>query len=151
MANTDALDATGGTAMPWRKARPGPKLKGNAAMIARPAYTRLLAAEPYLRRSIPALIVIFLIVIAASRTMSLMTMREEVDRDARALIGLKAAHAAAALENATRDGRSTDDAAHLLVERLERRQDGGDAIIAVAGPSQTVMAGSGARSFAASS
>ena len=46
MAGTDALGATAGTVAPFRKqARGGAPLTGNATMIARPAYKRLLAAE----------------------------------------------------------------------------------------------------------
>ena len=60
---------------------------GNARIIAAPAYRRLLAAEPLLRRSIPVLIVIFLIVVAAVRFLSLMALRDDVERDAKAMLG----------------------------------------------------------------
>ncbi len=56
---------------------------------------RLIAAEPYLRRSIPALIIIFLIVVAAARTMSLLAWRDDVERSARMTLGLGAAQAGA--------------------------------------------------------
>ncbi|MCB1452013.1 MAG: hypothetical protein KDJ43_00075, partial [Rhizobiaceae bacterium] len=65
-------------------------LAGNAKIIAAPAYKRLLAAEPLFRRSIPALIIIFLLVIAASRILSLTTLREDIERDGKAMLGLTA-------------------------------------------------------------
>ena len=59
MAKTDAWYAPGGRFFAWRKRRrkAAEMLAGNAKIIAAPAYRRLLAAEPYLRRSIPTLIV----------------------------------------------------------------------------------------------
>ncbi|RWB22776.1 MAG: PAS domain S-box protein [Mesorhizobium sp.] len=89
MAKTDAWGAPGGKAFARREAR-GDGLSGNARLIAEPAYRRLLAAEPLLRRSIPALIIVFLIVIAALRFLSLVNDRDEVERDAKALLALAA-------------------------------------------------------------
>ncbi|TIX52829.1 MAG: hypothetical protein E5V33_27945, partial [Mesorhizobium sp.] len=75
MAKADAWGAPGGKAFERRRAR-ADGLAGNTRLIAEPAYRRLLAAEPWLRRSIPALIIIFLIVIAALRVLSLMNERD---------------------------------------------------------------------------
>ncbi len=96
MAKADAWGAPEGTAFERRKAR-GDGLAGNTRLIAEPAYRRLLAAEPLLRRSIPALIIIFLIVIAALRVLSLMNERDEVERDAKAVLGLAAGQMANAV------------------------------------------------------
>ncbi len=89
MAKADAWGAPGGIALERRETRRD-GLAGNTRLIAQPAYKRLLAAEPLLRRSIPALIVIFLIVVAALRVLSLMNERDEVERDARAILALAA-------------------------------------------------------------
>ncbi|MGX5840551.1 PAS domain-containing sensor histidine kinase [Mesorhizobium sp. ArgA1] len=96
MAKADAWGAPGGTAFERRTAR-GDGLAGNTRLIAEPAYRRLLAAEPLLRRSIPALIIIFLIVIAALRVLSLMNERDEVERDVKAVLGLAAGQMANAI------------------------------------------------------
>ena len=64
----------------------GNVVAGNARIIAAPAYRRLLAAEPLLKRSIPILIVIFLIVVASVRFLSLMAWRDDVERDAKAML-----------------------------------------------------------------
>ena len=87
MAKTDAWGAPGGTDFVRRK---GSTLAGNARIIAEPAYRRLLAAEPLLRRSIPALVVIFLLVVAAARFLSLMAWQEEIERNAKATLSLAA-------------------------------------------------------------
>lgn len=96
MAKADAWGAPEGAAFGRRKAR-GDGLAGNTRLIAEPAYRRLLAAEPLLRRSIPALIIIFLIVIAALRVLSLMNERDEAERDVKAVLGLAAGQMANAI------------------------------------------------------
>ena len=72
-------------------------VSGNARIIAAPAYLRLLAAEPMLKRSIPVLILIFLIVVASVRFLSLMTWRDDVERDAKAILNLAAGEISNAL------------------------------------------------------
>ncbi|MER8426226.1 ATP-binding protein [Mesorhizobium sp. M1403] len=89
MAKADAWGAPGGTAFERREAR-SDGLAGNTRLIAEPAYRRLLAAEPLLRRSIPALIIIFLLIIAVLRFLSLMNERDEIERDAKAILALAA-------------------------------------------------------------
>ncbi len=90
MANTDAWNAPGGTIFarrrPAREAGPA----GNAKIIAAPAYQRLLAAEPLLRRSIPALIVVFLAAVAVVRFMSLAASHDDIERDVKAVLALAA-------------------------------------------------------------
>ncbi|MEI9411120.1 PAS domain-containing sensor histidine kinase [Mesorhizobium salmacidum] len=96
MAKADAWGAPGGMAFARRETR-SDGLAGNTRLIAEPAYKRLLAAEPLLRRSIPALIVIFLLVIAALRVLSLMNERDDIERDAKAILTLGAAQLASSL------------------------------------------------------
>ena len=92
MAKTDAWGATGGSFHARRtaasRARAG--LMGNARLIAEPAYQRLLAAEPVLRRAIPVLIVVFLAVIAGARGLSLMNDRDDIERQAKGMLALAA-------------------------------------------------------------
>jgi len=94
MANTDALGAPGGKAFAPRMSL---KATARTGLIVGPAYTRLLAAEPWLRRSIPALIVIFLCVIAGVRTLSLLAQHDEVERNTSAVMRLAAGEIANAL------------------------------------------------------
>src|SRR4051795_7476581 len=96
MAKADAWGAPGGMVFARRETR-GDGLAGNARLIAEPAYKRLLAAEPLLRRSIPALIVIFLIAIAALRVLSLMNERDDIERNAKAILMLASGQLASSL------------------------------------------------------
>ncbi|MER9771585.1 ATP-binding protein [Mesorhizobium sp. M0220] len=96
MAKADARGAPGGTAFERREAR-SDGLAGNTRLIAEPAYRRLLAAEPLLRRSIPALIIIFLLIIAVLRFLSLMNERDEIERDAKAILALAAGQLASSI------------------------------------------------------
>jgi len=83
---------------PVRKAARQPALSGHARILAGPAYQKLLEAEPYLRRTIPALILLFLVILAATRILSLMTWRDDPE--------LKVLAASAGLESW--QGRSLD-------------------------------------------
>jgi two-component system cell cycle sensor histidine kinase PleC len=56
-------------------------LSGHAKMFARPTYTHLLQAEPILKRSIPILIVAFLIVVAAARFIGMLDARHTAIED----------------------------------------------------------------------
>src|SRR5690606_2732763 len=97
MANTDAWRAPEGADIARRKGGRGHGLAGNARIIAEPAYGRLLAAESILKRSIPTLIIIFLVVVAAARSLSLASWHEEVERNARTVLGLATADLVRAL------------------------------------------------------
>ncbi|MEW9837540.1 PAS domain-containing sensor histidine kinase [Mesorhizobium marinum] len=66
------------------------KVTGNARILAAPAYRRLLAAEPLLKRSIPILILLFLVVVASVRFMSLIAERDEAGQEAKAVLSLAA-------------------------------------------------------------
>ena len=89
MAGADAWSAPDGSTFA-RHNEGRDNVAGNARIIAAPAYRRLLAAEPLLKRSIPLLILIFLVVVAMVRFMSLMALRDDVERDAKALLSLAA-------------------------------------------------------------
>ena len=59
-------------------------ISGHAKLLARPAYQKLLAAEPLLRRLIPVLIVIFLVIVGLARFVELYQLRTEREYRARA-------------------------------------------------------------------
>ncbi|TIT24603.1 MAG: PAS domain-containing sensor histidine kinase, partial [Mesorhizobium sp.] len=86
--------------------------------MAEPAYRRLLAAEPLLRRSIPALIIIFLLVIAALRFLSLMNERDDVERDAKAILSLAAGQLASSISV---DAKMAPGATQDLLEGISRQ------------------------------
>jgi two-component system cell cycle sensor histidine kinase PleC len=65
-------------------------IKGHARLLAKPAYEKLVASEPILRRCIPVLIVIFLLIVALARFMQLYDLRMERENQARDMMGLVA-------------------------------------------------------------
>lgn len=72
-------------------------LAGHAKLFAKPAYGRLIKAEPFLKRSIPVLIVAFLIVVAAARFIELIEKRDNLENSARQATALTALTSAATL------------------------------------------------------
>jgi len=106
----------------FRRNRQAGGLSGNARLLAAPAYRRLLAAEPILRQSIPALIVIFLVFIAGARFLSMMGWREEIERDARAMLAIAASELSSSLATAGKDGelRQTVDRASQRLSVMGR-------------------------------
>ncbi|HWV42515.1 PAS domain-containing sensor histidine kinase [Pseudorhodoplanes sp.] len=78
-------------------------IKGLAQSIAKPAYRRLLTAEPALRRAVPALIIAFLITIAIGAFVQVLD------------------HRRSALADASKD---LETIAEVLAQRLERTANG---------------------------
>ena len=56
-------------------------IKGLAQSIAKPAYRRLLTAEPALRRAVPALIIAFLLTICVGAFVQILDHRRQVVGD----------------------------------------------------------------------
>ena len=106
MAKADAWGAAGGTGFAGRSGSATRSVPtGHAALIAAPAYGRLLAAEPLLRKSIPTLIIVFLMVIAAARILTLLDWRDSIERDTGSMLSLTAGEIAAEI----RSGATADD------------------------------------------
>src|SRR6185437_15700112 len=138
MAKADALGAPGESAFVERRSG---TLAGNARIIAAPAYRRLLAAEPILRRSIPALIVLFLLVIAAARVLSLLAWNDEVERNAKAVLGLAAAELANSVTIAAGTGTPPAETSHELLERtLQQGAMGSRHVLAITDGAFKVLA-----------
>jgi two-component system cell cycle sensor histidine kinase PleC len=112
MAKAGAWGAAGGTLLGQGRARGG----ASSAVRKPDAARRLIAAEPILRRAIPVLIVLLLIVIVLARSISLMTMRDDTERQARSTLSLAAAELASRLPNPLED----IDTAKLLADARVR-------------------------------
>jgi two-component system cell cycle sensor histidine kinase PleC len=117
MAQTDAWGAAGRSFFGKRRFLREPRLAGNARVLAAPAYRRLLAAEPILRRSIPTLIIIFLVVVAAARFLSLSAMHDDTERQAKTLLGLAAGDLVNAL-NVAKHNAADPAVAGSLIEAV---------------------------------
>jgi len=108
-------------------------------MIAAPAYRRLVAAEPFLRRAIPALIILFLIIVAATRFIALMNNHDGIERNARSTLALAASQlaSAATANDPGKSGGRYDD----LVRRTGEFASFGDGyVVALTDPDFRVTA-----------
>ncbi|QND52415.1 PAS domain-containing protein [Phyllobacterium sp. 628] len=110
MANADAYRAPTGKVYAEKRetARGRTRLSGHIKLLADPTYGKLLAAEPYLRRAIPPLIIIFLLILATARAMSLLSWRDDTERTARATLSLAASHMASVIDNRMKAGQKPD-------------------------------------------
>jgi two-component system cell cycle sensor histidine kinase PleC len=80
-------------------------IKGLAQSIAKPAYRRLLSAEPVLRRAVPVLIVVFLLLICFGAGVQVTDYRRQADTKARQTIEAVADQLAVALDRPASDGK----------------------------------------------
>ncbi len=80
-------------------------IQGLAKSIAKPAYRRLLSAEPLLRRAVPVLIIAFLITICVGAAVQVLEQRRQATAEARQAIEALADNLALELDHPTRDFR----------------------------------------------
>ena len=92
-------------------------IQGLAKSIAKPAYRRLLSAEPLLRRAVPVLIIAFLITICVGAVVQMLEQRRQVIVDARRVTEALADELAVALDHPGRDGRANPSRTFALLER----------------------------------
>ena len=122
MANADAVDAPDRNGIARRPAASRWRQRVRRASL--DDCSRLLSAEPFLRRAIPALIVVFLVVIAAARTLSLLAWHDEIDRNARTTLVLAAGELARTVALA-RTRSTTEPDLDAVIESIERKFPGG--------------------------
>ena len=137
MGKAGAWNAAGGSVFAGGR---GGKVSPGQGGLATPAYRRLLAAEPILKRSIPVLIVIFLAVVAATRLLSLLAQRDDVERDARALLGLAASEIAMSVQVAAPQGVDRDVGRAVVDETARAGGLGRRHVLVVADETLTVVA-----------
>jgi two-component system cell cycle sensor histidine kinase PleC len=82
-------------------------IKGLAQSIAKPAYRRLLSAEPLLRRAVPVLIIAFLVTICVGAVVQVLEQRRQAVVGARHAIEALGDQLALALDRPGRDPRAT--------------------------------------------
>jgi len=93
-------------------------IQGLAKSIAKPAYRRLLSAEPLLRRAVPVLIIAFLITICVGAVVQVLEQRRQVVLDARQVMEALADELAIALDHPGRDGRTNPSRTFATLERI---------------------------------
>src|SRR5690242_3135934 len=134
MARADAASAS---------ARPD-SIKGLAQSIARPAYRRLLNAEPALRRAVPALIVAFLVTVGIGAVIQAFAHRNQAIADVVEDIDLVAEILADRLDQAVGDPRADVSVpVRRAMERgLPRHASAPGRLLLVTNPSGVVVAAS---------
>jgi two-component system, cell cycle sensor histidine kinase PleC len=66
----------------------GVALVGHARLFIHPAYTRLVNSEPYIKRLIPVLIILFVVALGLMRTVALYQARDEIETSAELRLSL---------------------------------------------------------------
>src|SRR5580658_6874935 len=90
-------------------------IKGLAQSIAKPAYRRLLTAEPALRRAVPALIIAFLLTICVGTAVQIVDHRRQAILDIEKQIAASADMLAARLDQSLAE----DAPAKVQGERIQ--------------------------------
>lgn len=152
MAHLDAFDAPTGTfvdSKPYTKRRRG--WSAHVDLLSGPAYQRLLAVEPWIRRTVPLLILVFLIVLAATRVVLLYEWRQSIDASTRSALVLATGHIGSSVDRVIMakqvGGNSTDvsnrDLQNILVDFRAQSLIDNAARIAIVDDQGQVVAASG--------
>src|SRR5579863_4823392 len=116
-------------------------IQGLAKSIAKPAYRRLLGAEPLLRRAVPVLIVAFLITICVGAAVQVLEQRRQVMLQARQAIEALADQLAIELDRTGREVKGTPGRTAAALDRaLPRWATAGRRSILVAGSDGIIVA-----------
>jgi two-component system cell cycle sensor histidine kinase PleC len=114
-------------------------IKGLAQSIAKPAYRRLLTAEPLLRRAVPVLIVAFMLTICIGAAVQVLDHRRQAVFDATQAIEALADHLVAQFDRPTRDSR-TMRTSEAVEKALPAWAAGAGRSVLVADASGTIVA-----------
>ncbi|MGB7097265.1 MAG: ATP-binding protein [Xanthobacteraceae bacterium] len=92
-------------------------IQGLAKSIAKPAYRRLLSAEPLLRRAVPVLIIAFLITVCIGAAVQVLEQRRQAIVEVRQAIEALADELALELDRQARDTRGTPGRTAAAIEQ----------------------------------
>ncbi|MRN49693.1 PAS domain-containing protein [Brucella sp. 10RB9214] len=155
MASTDAYGAPAGThCESVRKKRKG-RLSGHVSLLAGPAYSKFIIIEPILRRLVPALIIIFLIILGVARVFSLLAWRDDIELQHKAALSGATAHLAQMIErvaNGIETGAqlSAKDLQDAMTELRSRGLTSSGMTIAIVDAQSMIKAASGPAGIAGS-
>ena len=153
MAHLDAFDAPTGTFVDSR-----PSLKKRKArtthvdFLSGSTYKRLLSIEPWMRRAIPLVILIFLVLLAATRMVLLYEWRQNIETTTRAALTLATGHIGSSVDRAlyakqteghNNNTLSKEDLQNILVDFRTQGLVGSAARVAIVNDQGTVVAASG--------
>lgn len=155
MASTDAYGAPAGThCESGRKKRKG-RLSGHVSLLAGPAYSKFIVIEPILRRLVPTLIIIFLIILGVARVFSLLAWRDDIELQHKAALSGATAHLAQMIErvaNGIETGAqlSAKDLQDTMTELRSRGLTSSGMTIAIVDAQSMIKAASGPAGIAGS-
>ncbi|CUW42839.1 sensory box histidine kinase [Brucella vulpis] len=155
MVSTDAYGAPAGThCESGRKKRKG-RLSGHVSLLAGPAYSKFIIIEPILRRLVPALIIIFLIILVVARVFSLLAWRDDIELQHKAALSGATAHLAQMIErvaNGIETGAqlSAKDLQDAMTELRSRGLTSSSMTIAIVDAQSMIKAASGPAGIAGS-
>ncbi|MBM0582715.1 PAS-domain containing protein [Brucella melitensis] len=155
MASTDAYSAPAGThCESGRKKRKG-RLSGHVSLLAGPAYSKFIVIEPILRRLVPTLIIIFLIILGVARVFSLLAWRDDIELQHKAALSGATAHLAQMIErvaNGIETGAqlSAKDLQDAMTELRSRGLTSSGMTIAIVDAQSMIKAASGPAGIAGS-
>ncbi len=115
-------------------------IKGLAQSIANPAYRRLLNAEPLLRRTVPVLIIAFMVTICIGAAVQVLEHRRQVVFEATRGIEALADHFAAVLDRPPHDATHLPRTSEALEQAVPVWAAGGGRRILVADGDGTIIA-----------
>ena len=116
-------------------------IQGLAKSIAKPAYRRLLSAEPLLRRAVPVLIIAFLITICVGAAVQVLEQRRQVIVEARQAIEALADELAIELDHPAKDMKANSGRTSAAIEHaLPAWAADGDRSVLVADSDGTIVA-----------
>ncbi len=117
MARAEATLSPAGKHLPGGAPRRS-GITGHARLLAGPAYRKLVAAEPFLRRLIPVLIAIFLTIVGLARFVELYQIHADREAEARQTITMVARILSDAYAQHTADSISHTEALNILANAL---------------------------------
>jgi len=115
-------------------------ISGHARLLAGPAYRKLITAEPLLRRLIPVLIVIFLVIVGLTRFVELDQLRAERAGDARQSMAMIASLVGDAFAAKSGQALSPNEALNTLADALPPGAAAGGRRIYVTAADGTIIA-----------
>src|SRR5437667_5765623 len=115
-------------------------IKGLAQSIAKPAYRRLLTAEPALRRAVPALIVAFLVTVGIGALVQVNDRHRQAVLAALEDIDAIADVAMDQLQRPDRSGEFTDRALSELARAIPAKANGSERYVVLTDPAGNLVA-----------
>jgi len=115
-------------------------IKGLAQSIAKPAYRRLLTAEPLLRRAVPVLIIAFLLTISVGAAVQLLEHRRQAIVDAKQAVAALADLLAVELDRPAKDPRGIANRTFEALERALPDWSGTDRSVLLTNAEGTIVA-----------